>query len=241
MPSANPVFFLFAGLALLALCPLLYALWRVGTPRGRRDSALALHRAQLTELDRELEEGRIGAAEHEGARLEVQRRLLAVAESQDDATPRAARGPLILALILVPLAAEGMYLINGHPELPSGVASQSADTAREAADAEKLISTLRTRLAELDPKTEIASQGYILLGNAEASRGHIGEAASAWRTALEAGFNPALAAQAAEAQTQADGKITDETAALFRHALAEAPPDAPWKALVQQRLSSLKP
>jgi cytochrome c-type biogenesis protein CcmH len=56
--------------------------------------------------------------------------------------------------------------------------------------------------------------------------------------ALQASFIPALAAQAAEAQMQADGKMTDETRALFQRALAEAPPDAPWKALVQRRLGA---
>lgn len=214
-------------------------MWRVATPRGRRDSALVLHRAQLVELDRELAEGRIGPAEHEAARLEVQRRLLAVADSQE-VMPQLARSnrlPLVLALVIVPLLAEGLYLIDGQPQLPSGVAAP-ANTAQQDAEAEKLISTLRARLGELDPKTDIAGQGYLLLGNAEASRGHMGEAAAAWRTALEAGFNPGLAAQAAEAQFQADGKVTDQTAALYRRALAEAPPDAPWKALVQQRLGA---
>lgn len=226
-------------LALVALCPLLLTLRRAGTPRGRRDSALALHRAQLDELDRERAEGRIGEAEHAGARLEVQRRLLAVGETQEPPAPRAARAPLVLALILIPLAAEGLYLIAGHPELTQAASTPKTDPVADAAAADKLITTLRARLAELDPKTAIASQGYVLLGNAEASRGHLGEAAAAWREALQAGFIPGLAAQAAEAQTQADGKVTDETAALFRRALAEAPPDAPWAGLVKQRLGSL--
>lgn len=238
MPSINPVFLLFGALVVLAMAPLVLSLWRVRAPRGHRDSALALHRAQLEELERELEAGRIGEAEHEGARLEVQRRLLAVAGGGDDKVKSASKGPLILALIMVPLAAEGLYLMAGHPELPSGVQEKSITPEQDAADAEKLISTLRGRLGELDPTTEIASQGYVLLGNAEASRGHIGEAASAWKTALQGGFNPALAAQAAEAQMQADGRMTQETRALFVRALAEAPPDAPWKGLVQRRLGS---
>lgn len=213
-------------------------MWRVGTPRGRRDSALALHRAQLAELDRELAEGRIGPAEHAGARLEVQRRLLAAADTDDGVAPKSARLPLVLALILVPLVAESLYLIDGHPELPSGVSDRKPPTAAEAAEAEKLISTLRTRLAELDPTAEVTAQGYILLGNAEIGRNHLAEAAAAWREALKAGFNPALAAQAAEAQFQADGKMTDETRALFARALADAPPDAAWAALARQRLGA---
>ncbi len=235
MTWANPVFLLFAVLTLLALSPLFYSLWRAGTPRGRRDSALALHRAQLEELDRERAEGRIAPTEHAAARLEVQRRLLAAADLTDELAPRSAKMPLIVALILVPLAGEALYFISGQPDMPSGAAAPKAPTTAEAQEAERLISTLRTKLAELDPKTQIASQGYLLLGNAEMSRGHLGEAAAAWRTALEAGFNPALAAQAAEAQYEADGKMTEDTRALFARALAEAPPDASWKSLAQQR------
>ncbi len=238
MPAINPAFLLFGALAVLAMIPLALSLWRVRAPRGHRDSALALHRAQLEELDRELEAGRIGATEHAGARLEVQRRLLAVADIGDHTARSASKGPLILALILVPLAAEGLYLMAGQPELPSGVRERSTTTEQDAAETEKLISTLRARLGELDPAAEITGQGYVLLGNAEASRGHIGEAAAAWKMALQSGFNPALAAQAAEAQTQADGLITPETRALFERALSQAPPDAPWKGIVQQRLGS---
>lgn len=234
------MFLLFGVVAVLALCPLLYALWRVAMPRGRRDSALALHRAQLVELDREHAEGRIGVAEHAGARLEVQRRLLAEAEARDDtpSTTGSTRGLLVVAIVLMPLAAAGLYLIDGQPQLASVVAAAPASTAQQDAEADSLIQTLRTRLGTLDPKTEVASQGYMLLGNAEASRGHLGDAAAAWRMALEAGFNPALAAQAAEAQFRVDGKLSAETTSLYRRALAEAPPDAPWRALVQQRLGN---
>lgn len=238
MTLLNPVFLAFVALAILALCPLLYAMWRVGTPRGRRDSALALHRAQLAELDRERDDGRIGPAEHAAARLEIQRRLLAAADLGDEIAPRSARLPLILALILVPLAGAALYFIDGHPELPSGVRSGSVASPQDAQEADQLIAMLRARLSMLDPKTDVARQGYMLLGNAEASRGHLAEAAAAWRTALEAEFDPNLAAQAAEAQFQADGTMSPQTADLFRRALAQAPPDAPWTALVRQRLGA---
>lgn len=238
MLSINPVFLLFGALAVLAMVPLMVSLRRVRAPRGHRDSAMALHRAQLLELDRELQSGRIGATEYEGACLEVQRRLLAVAEMGDDRVKSASRGPLILALILVPLAAGGLYGVAGHPELPSGVRDRSSPSQQTDAEADKLISALRAKLGELDPTTAIASQGFVLLGNAEAGRGHIGEAATAWKTALQGGFNAALAAQAAEAQMEADGVMTTETRALFERALAEAPADAPWKAIVQERLSA---
>lgn len=226
---------------MLSLAPLLIALRRNRTPRGRRETALTLHRAQLVELDRDLEDGRIDADAHKAARLEVQRRLLAAGALADEAISSTRRLPLIITAILVPLAAEGLYLINGQPGLPSAHAVSAAETAQQDADATQLITTLRARLADMDPKDPITAQGYVLLGNAEAGRDHLKEAAQAWTRALEAGFDPGLAAQAAEAQLRVDGKMTDQTRALFERALAEAPPDAPWKNLVQQRLAGVLP
>jgi len=237
------VFVSFAVLALLSLAPLLLALRRVGTPRGRRESAIALHRAQLEELDRDLQDGAIAPAEHHSAKLEVQRRLLNAAdlpdaEIDDTKAVGARRGALILAAILVPVIGSALYLVDGRPDLPSANALPKADPLAQADDAERLISTLRAKLAAMDPSTPMAAQGYLLLGNAEASRGHIREAVQAWRIALAAVFNPALAAQTAEGQFQLDGKMTPQTRALFERALAEAPPDAPWRGFVQQRLDN---
>ncbi len=236
MTLPNPVFLLFAALSLAALAPLIWTLWRATSLRGRRDSALALHRAQLTELDRELEEGRIGAAEHAGARLEVQRRLLAVADTVEKPPTRSGRLGLVLALILVPLAAESLYLINGHPELPD-TTPQKIDSSAADQDADKLIDTLRERLATMDPKDDMTAQGYLLLGNAEANRGRVAQAVEAWRKALAVNFDPTLAAQTAEGEYQISGHMTAATHALFQQALDRAPPDAPWKSLAEQRLT----
>ena len=62
----------------------------------------------------------------------------------------------------------------------------------------------------------------------------------AWRTALATRFDPTLAAEAAEAITETEGRVTDEAAALFRRALVEAPADAPWRAMAQKRLAEAK-
>ena len=103
-----------------------------------------------------------------------------------------------------------------------------------------MIAQLRQRLTELDPHSEQARQGYILLGNAEASRGKLNEAADAWRTALATRFDPTIAAEAAEAITEAQGQVTDDAAALFRRAIAELPADAPWRPMAEKRLSEVE-
>jgi cytochrome c-type biogenesis protein CcmH len=224
---------------LAALSPLLLVLRGGGSARSRRDSALAIHRAQLVELDRDLAEGRIAAPEHANAVLEVQRRLLAAGASPDTAPPaRAARAPLLAVALLVPVAAAGLYTIAGHPFLPAApLARRIADADRAAENTDALIAHLRDKLAAMDQTSEIARQGYVLLGNAEDSRGRLPEAAAAWRKAVAIRFDARLAALAAEAQTRLDGKVSADSAALFRRALVEGPADAAWRKIAEQRLA----
>jgi cytochrome c-type biogenesis protein CcmH len=51
-----------AVLAGVSLAPLAMSLRRAAVTRSRRDAAIALHRAQLAELDRDLADGRIAAS-----------------------------------------------------------------------------------------------------------------------------------------------------------------------------------
>ncbi|MBV8574741.1 MAG: c-type cytochrome biogenesis protein CcmI [Acetobacteraceae bacterium] len=224
--------------ALAAMAPLALTLRRSAVARGRREAAIALHRAQLHELDRDLAEGRIASTEHANAVLEVQRRLLAAAEGEETAIRGSSRQPLLIALLLVPLVAVGLYITGGSPFLPAApLADRIARAEAEAHQEAALIAQLRERLAQFDPKSPQARQGYILLGNAEASLGNMQAAAKAWHTALDAGFDPTLAVETAEAITENAGRVTDEAATLFRRALAEAPPDARWRPMAEKRLS----
>jgi cytochrome c-type biogenesis protein CcmH len=234
-------------LACVTMAPLAFVLRRGGAARGRRDADLALHRAQLVELDRDLAESRIGAAEHKEARLEVQRRLLA-ADAAPDVAPAgsapaatAGHGGTVAILVLIPLAALVLYLVGGSPNMPAAplaerIARADAQQKQEAA----LVGELRSKLAALDPHSPQAHQGYILLGNLEISRGNFAAAAAAWRIALQTGFDPLVAAEAAEAATQAEGQVSPASADLFRRALAAAPQDAPWRPMVEQRLAQAK-
>lgn len=230
-----------AVLVAIALAPLALSLRGTGAARSRREAAIALHRAQLAELDRDLADGRIAAPEHASAVLEVQRRLLAAADSAEPAPGAGSRWSVLSALMLLPLGAFVLYLIGGSPWLPAApLAERIAAAQRQAEEEAVLIAQLRRRLGGLDPHSERARQGYVLLGNAEASRGKLDQAADAWRTALATRFDPTLAAEAAEAITEVNGRVTDEAEVLFRRALAESPPDAPWRPMAEKRLSETK-
>jgi len=218
-------FLLVAG---VALAPVFFSWWRgaAGT-RDRREAAQDLHRAQLEELERDRAEGRLGGDEYAAAVLEVQRRLLTAARTAEPATGGARFSPLLL-VPLVLLGGAGLYLVGGVPEMPALQAQAARDEA--------VLDTLRQRLAAMDPKSEQARQGFLLLGNAEAGQQHMAAAAAAWRVALAARFEASLAAVTAEAMSEAEGRVTEEAAALFRAALAAAPADAPWRPMVERRL-----
>ncbi|MBR0662150.1 c-type cytochrome biogenesis protein CcmI [Neoroseomonas oryzicola] len=256
-------------LALAALMPLAAALLRPRAARGRREADMALYRAQLAELDREREVGRLDEAGHRAATLEVQRRLIAAAE-QTEGEAQAGRGAMA-ALVLLPLivaAGVGLYLLRGTPGLPSATYAMRAEVQERD---ERLLATLRERLAALDPRSEQAWQGYVLLGNAERARGRPEAAIAAWRTALEARFDPGLAGEVAETEIERNAPAAampwierglreapndprlrflfglaelqagrpEAARTAWQALLADTPADAPWRAMLTQRLSSL--
>jgi cytochrome c-type biogenesis protein CcmH len=261
-----------AILAAAALAPLASSLLRPAPARGRREADLALYRAQIAELDRECDAGRLDEAAHRAATLEVQRRLLA-APAEEAATATGPGRLLLPALVvLLPALAFGLYAWRGAPGLPSAT---QAERAAVQAQEEALLAQLRARLAQLDPRSEAARQGFVLLGNAERSRGRPEAAVEAWRRALESRFDPGLASELAEleiergaqdaalvllSRAQQSGELTealrmrlrfltglaeeaagrpDAARTAWQQIIADSPPDAPWRAMIQRRIDRL--
>lgn len=157
--------------ALVFTAPLGWALRKPRTLQNRREAALALHRAQLTELTRDLEEGRIGLTEYQAAKLEVERRVLAAGATAAPALNGDARLLLITTMIALPIAAFALYLPGSTPSVPSEphaqwAAQQAADQARIA----KFIGILRAHLTTVDPNSVDASQGQAYLAEALAEQ-----------------------------------------------------------------------
>jgi cytochrome c-type biogenesis protein CcmH len=164
------IFLYMFGLALVLMTPMVFA-YRGGGARDRRMAALAIHRAQLDELKRDLAEQRIGVPEYAAAKLEVERRLL----TADSLTERKLDGNaqllLILTLIAIPVAAFALYLPGSTPSVPSEPHTQWL-AKQQAADAQldQLIALLRARLAGEPTNTTDASQGEAYLAEALAER-----------------------------------------------------------------------
>ena len=226
--------------SLLALVPMFRLLRRTPASLGRRDASLSLHRLRLREVDRDREIGLIAAADHGAARLEIERRLLAEADSPDrPASVAARRWPIVLTLLAVPVAAFALYDIGGHPGVPAQPIAERLAAARQADQQDDAIITeLRTEIAVLPPGSPRRREGELLLGQAEAAHGDWAAAAGAFGAALSAGpFDPQVAVEAAEARTRADGHVGPDSAALFKRAIAAAPPDAPWRTMAEERIA----
>lgn len=257
------------GLALLALVPLLIVLLRPGTTRGRGAADLALYRAQLAELDRERAAGRLDEAAHAAAMVEVQRRLLA-APATTALPEKPGRSAMLLPALLplVPAAALGLYLWHGKPGLPAATFTERAAVAAEDA---QIVNELRARLEMLQPNSDAAREGLMLLGAAERARGDGAAAAAAWLRALNIRFDATLAADLIEMQIERQEVIavnalllrslnqaprdprlrflagvaavragrSDDARAAWTALLADSPPDAPWKPVVERAITAL--
>jgi len=199
------IFALMFGLAVVLMFPLLF-IFRggAGGARGRRDAAIAIHRAQLEELERDLANGRIADSEYAGAKLEIERRLLAADALTDVKLDGSARWFLGVTALAVPAMAFLLYLPGSTPHVPSEPhAAWAAQQLRAAAQIDQAINELRAHLATIDPNSADASEGQALLAEALAERA---------------------------------GGLTPESIALFKQSLANAPPNASWRNLDEQRL-----
>ncbi len=165
------IFLMMLGLALVLMLPLAVIFMGPRRVRGRREAALALHKAQLEELNRDLTDGRIGPVEYKAAKLEVERRLLTADSTVEPAWNGNAKLLLLATVVAVPVAAFALYLPGSTPNVPSEPHAQW-QAKQEAAQAQLsvFIGELRARLASEDPNSADASQGEAYLGEALAEQ-----------------------------------------------------------------------
>lgn len=207
------------------------ALLLVATPIFRRpgkdaqDGRMAVYRDQLLELEREATSGRLAASEVAAARLEIQRRMLAV----DKAAPRTSSWshrreiliPIACLLLAGPLA---LYLSLGTANMPDMPLSSRAEETGELRELDLAISGLRARVAADGEDAGALAK----LAQALALRGLGDEAIE--RLAEARRYLPMrsdLASLQGDLVTRkADGLVTAEAKRSFEEALKGDPSDA---------------
>ncbi|MBE9603910.1 c-type cytochrome biogenesis protein CcmI [Acetobacteraceae bacterium H6797] len=263
------IWLLFLALAALALAPLAWSLLRPAAPRGRHEADLALFAAQRAELERERESGRLDEPGYQAALLELQRRLVASPADEAPATGGHAKAALLAGLFLIPAAGLGLYIYDGQPGIPAAPFEERQQVAqRDAALIEALRARIGQLPPQSDSARQgwlLLGQAERARGNYDAAAdawsraltmrfdanlaGDLAQlemergndtAAAQWLTRAMAAQpdDPRLRFLAGLAEARA-GRV-ENARNVWRSLLADAPPDAPWRAIVERQLRELQ-
>jgi len=206
------------------LATLLRPLLRVGAPAADRAGYdLVVYRDQLDELTRDAGRGTISATEAAAARIEIERRLLAVVSKPDAPPSRPARLTALLVMVIVPVAAVGLYLDLGEPDLPDQPLSARAAERPLLADDGSLDPAKVKRALEAKLQADPGSlDGWLLLGRTDASLGAWDDGKAAYDKAMALSHDrpDVLEAYGELLVGAAGGEVTGPATALFTRAVA---------------------
>lgn len=147
-------------LALALSLPLLMVFYRTQPPTTQRDAAIKLYRAQLAALPST-------NGSYEGAKLEIERRLLAADKLAPEPTGGSAKLLLVLTIILLPIGGFVLYIPGSTPFVPSEPhAHLVAEQTLAQQKLSQMITLLRQHLANVPPNSANASQGQAYLAEA---------------------------------------------------------------------------
>jgi cytochrome c-type biogenesis protein CcmH len=187
---------------------------------GSASNAL-VYAEQLAELDAELRTGSISRGQWTASREEIERRALEEAGQGREAASRSGAAVAATAIgAALPLAALTFYILIGSPQALDpvrGAPAASDPQAPTVEQAKRMVEKLAARLASERSDTE----GWIMLGRAQAVLGRYPEAAAAYATAAVQRPNDArVLADYAEALAMARGRdFSGEPEKLIARAL----------------------
>ncbi len=204
------------------------ALWPLGFGRARRSdspSEVAFYRAQLSEIDRDVERGQLPLDEAGAARAETARRLLA-AKAEGEASARhgaPARHSLaaIVAAVVIPAVAIGVYNRFGSPGMPDAPLASRQIGPSEEDSIDAAVARVEADISASPDNLKawsVLAPVYLRLGRYD-------DAVNAYKQVLRLkGEDGELRADLGEAQVAAAGGIvTSEARATIDKALADNP------------------
>ncbi len=140
----------FAVLAAVALVAATWPLWRAPKKTAGADR-LTVYRRQLAEIEMEAARGLLDEKSAAAAKLEVERRILRVADTDAEQSDRVPKGLIVGAAVAAVAFAAGLYQIIGAPYLPGVprdnpgaeiVESESGESATMSSLVDRLLSYL---------------------------------------------------------------------------------------------------
>lgn len=213
-----------ALLVIAAFVVVLPPLLRAAKAAGGADSDLAVYRDQLKEIDADQARGLISAAEADAARIEIKRRILALAPSPapvGSATTKGARPLALTVAVGVAGVSVATYLALGRPGLPAQPYDPAIERQAVGEDMLRQIDGMVGRLAERLKQQPNDGEGWRMLGWSYIQLGRVDEGIAALKRAVALDDkNGAVRSLLGEALfQQAGGKVTPEALAMFEEAL----------------------
>jgi cytochrome c-type biogenesis protein CcmH len=222
------VWFVLAGMAAFAV---LAALWPVLRPSSsaKADAASGearFYKAQLDEIQRDVERGLLPRGEAASARAEAARRLLTASAVAPEPPPsRAASRNRFAAAVLIavglPVIAFPLYALLGQPRMPDEPLATRKAATPTGGEIEAAVEAVEARLiAKPDD-----GKGWAVIAPVYLRLERYADAAHAYSEALRLlGEDPTRRAAYGEALVAAaGGVVTDEARQAFDRALAEQP------------------
>ncbi len=210
-----------AAAALTVLIPLSQSRQSRGAAASSADEAV--YREQLGAVERDLKRGLIDPEAAEAARTEIARRLLAAHDRQAEPDHgsghalqlKVARG---LALLLLPLAAFGLYLVLGSPDQPDMPLAARFEGPADEQPVDVLVARVEKHLAD-NPED---GQGWAVIAPVYLSRGRPEQSARAFANAIRIlGPRPDWLTDMGEALTVANqGLVTADARQAFEQAVS---------------------
>src|SRR5271166_5643274 len=219
------LWFVLAGMAAFAVLAALWPLLRPssGAKADAAASEAAFYKAQLEEIQRDVERGLLPQGEAEGARAEAARRLIAAASARSPPPP-APRNRLAAAVLIavgLPAIAFPLYAFLGRPQLPDEPLASRKVAPQGNGEIEAAVAAVEARLiAKPDD-----GKGWAVIAPVYMRLERYADAAHAYSEALRLlGEDPMRRAAYGEALVAAaGGVVTDEAREAFDRALAEQP------------------
>ena len=221
---------LFIVLTAIAVLLLALPFLRRRTMPKREAFDLNVYRDQLDELDRDLERGIIDKEAARGARLEIERRILAVADDDDATTTvrhniSSSRLAVTAALIfVVPVASALVYLEVGKPELRDQPFASRPAPEQQLGGQDSLLANIEELERHLETTPDNASV-WAILGRTRLRAGLYQESAEAFQRSIDLNVdNVGVRSELAEAMVYAaGGQVPPAALDHFKAALEVAP------------------
>jgi cytochrome c-type biogenesis protein CcmH len=184
--------------------------------RGQYDRAV--YRDQLREVDRDVARGMLSPKEADAARLEIERRLLAVDVAGGSVTTGLTRSPRLAAAaaLFVLLCAGGLYWRLGAPSMPDVPFAGRPPVQADATPAQAPHTDVKDAATRLEQKLladPSNTTGWLLYARAESMLGEWQKAADAYKRAIDLGLaNGEVLAGYGEMQVMAAAGIVSPAA-----------------------------